>query len=154
MSPGSSTSGPTSAPAATSQAPLPLPAAVSSMPSQAQPVSAASPPAPLVGEQWQPNAPQQQSSGGSSTASWGNPFGLEWVKIRRLPFHKTRHIRNAFNNGKEIKISRDGTEVEPAAGEQLIEAFWADAESDAEQARPPFDVSQLPVSAQQALSPP
>lgn len=26
----------------------------------------------------------------------------------RLPFSRTRHIKNQFNSGKEVKISRDG----------------------------------------------
>ena len=52
------------------------------------------------------------------------------------------HIKNVFNSNKEVKISRDGssfppssfsprkltrdtgTELEPAAGELLIEEFW------------------------------
>ncbi|GAA5937922.1 uncharacterized protein JCM15063_005413 [Sporobolomyces koalae] len=60
-------------------------------------------------------------SGSSST--WGTPFAVEWIKVTRLPFVRTRHIRNSFNGNREIKVSRDGTEVEPAAGQALIDEF-------------------------------
>ncbi|GAA5845178.1 hypothetical protein JCM3766R1_002097 [Sporobolomyces carnicolor] len=60
-------------------------------------------------------------SGSSST--WGTPFSIEWIKVIRLPFSRTRHIRNSFNGNREIKVSRDGTEVEPGAGQALIDEF-------------------------------
>ncbi|GAA5964021.1 hypothetical protein JCM3765_007843 [Sporobolomyces pararoseus] len=60
-------------------------------------------------------------SGSSST--WGTPFSIEWIKVNRLPFSRTRHIRNSFNGNREIKVSRDDTEVEPAAGQALIDEF-------------------------------
>jgi hypothetical protein len=70
----------------------------------------------------------------------------------RLPFTRTRHIRNSFNGNREIKVSRDGkflarpaafsqrrslifvalrvgTEVEPAAGQALIDEFERPFES-------------------------
>ncbi|GJN94102.1 hypothetical protein Rhopal_007176-T1 [Rhodotorula paludigena] len=43
---------------------------------------------------------------------------------QNLPFPRTRHIRNSFNGNREIKVSRDGTEVEPVAGELLLNEFW------------------------------
>jgi len=57
---------------------------------------------------------------------WGKPFKVEWVRVQKLPFHRTRHLRNAFNGNREVKISRDGTEVEPNVGAQLLELFWKD----------------------------
>ncbi|ORY73582.1 YT521-B-like domain-domain-containing protein [Leucosporidium creatinivorum] len=60
------------------------------------------------------------------SAEWGRPFRVEWIKVARLPFSRTRHIKNQFNSGKEVKISRDGTELEPSAGESLIAEFWRD----------------------------
>ncbi|GAA5991521.1 hypothetical protein JCM5350_005195 [Sporobolomyces pararoseus] len=66
-------------------------------------------------------------SGSSST--WGTPFSIEWIKVNRLPFSRTRHIRNSFNGNREIKVSRDGTEVEPAAGQALIDEFGRVLES-------------------------
>ncbi|CAG8537103.1 30393_t:CDS:2, partial [Racocetra persica] len=36
---------------------------------------------------------------------------------------RTRHLRNPWNANREVKISRDGTEVEPIVGERLITEF-------------------------------
>ena len=38
----------------------------------------------------------------------GTPFKLEWIKVLRLPFARTRTIVNSFNMNREVKISRDG----------------------------------------------
>ncbi|CAG8636353.1 3279_t:CDS:2 [Paraglomus brasilianum] len=40
-----------------------------------------------------------------------------------LPFTRTRHLRNPWNANREVKISRDGTEVEPVVGERLLAEF-------------------------------
>jgi hypothetical protein len=47
-------------------------------------------------------------------------FRLEWLCVDRVPFRSVRHLRNAWNFGKEIKIARDGTELDPLTGERLI----------------------------------
>jgi len=54
---------------------------------------------------------------------WGRPFAVQWINATRLPFHRTRHLRNPFNSSREVKISRDGTEVEPSVGEALLREF-------------------------------
>jgi len=43
----------------------------------------------------------------------GSPFRIDWVKVGRLPFNQTKHLRNPWNADREVKVSRDGTEVEP-----------------------------------------
>jgi hypothetical protein len=58
-----------------------------------------------------------------SRDSWGNPFPIEWIRSVRLPFYRTRHLRNPWNHGREVKISRDGTELEPSLGMALL-AEW------------------------------
>ncbi|KAH0826191.1 hypothetical protein J3R83DRAFT_5623 [Lanmaoa asiatica] len=55
--------------------------------------------------------------------SWGETFKIEWLCTKRVPFHRTRHLRNPWNHGREIKVSRDGTEVEPAVGQQMVEQW-------------------------------
>ncbi|KAH8925271.1 hypothetical protein BT69DRAFT_1146492 [Atractiella rhizophila] len=56
--------------------------------------------------------------------AWGRPFDVEWLKVERLPFNRTRHLRNPWNgSGREVKISRDGTELEPGVGEALLREF-------------------------------
>lgn len=55
--------------------------------------------------------------------TWGKPFKLEWLSVTRLPFYKTRGLRNSWNSNREVKIARDGTELEPSIGRKLIGLF-------------------------------
>lgn len=55
--------------------------------------------------------------------SWGKPFRVEWYSVNRLPFYRTRGLRNPWNANREVKIARDGTELEPSVGERLIQMF-------------------------------
>ena len=54
---------------------------------------------------------------------WGDSFAVEWISTIRLPFQRTRHFRNPWNHDREVKISRDGTELEPTVGERLLEEW-------------------------------
>ncbi|KAK2593383.1 hypothetical protein QQS21_008914 [Conoideocrella luteorostrata] len=54
---------------------------------------------------------------------WGKPFKLEWLSTIRLPFYRTRGLRNPWNSNREVKIARDGTELEPSVGRRLIGMF-------------------------------
>ncbi|KAG9103015.1 hypothetical protein FRC06_000463 [Ceratobasidium sp. 370] len=84
----------------------------------------------------QPPRPIRESltsaEAGSSVASaageekiegWGKPFKIKWIRTEKLPFHRTRHLRNPWNNDREVKVSRDGTEVEPGVGQKLIDEW-------------------------------
>ncbi|KAI8935977.1 hypothetical protein NX059_007481 [Plenodomus lindquistii] len=55
--------------------------------------------------------------------SWGKPFKIEWISTNRLPFYRTRGLRNPWNANREVKIARDGTELEPNVGERLLQMF-------------------------------
>lgn len=55
--------------------------------------------------------------------SWGKPFKIEWICTNRLPFYRTRGLRNPWNANREVKIARDGTELEPSVGERLLQMF-------------------------------
>jgi len=55
--------------------------------------------------------------------AWGNPFPIEWLRTDKLSFQRTRHLRNPWNHDREVKVSRDGTELEPSVGEALL-AEW------------------------------
>ncbi|KAI1820797.1 hypothetical protein F4861DRAFT_533452 [Xylaria intraflava] len=55
--------------------------------------------------------------------AWGKPFKLEWLSTIRLPFYRTRGLRNLWNSNREVKIARDGTELEPVVGKKLIGLF-------------------------------
>ena len=81
-------------------------------------------------DQWDATA---AASGNTATASsttstepqqtWGNPFKIEWMSSTRVPFYRTRGLRNPWNGNKEIKVARDGTEVEPDVGRRLVQLF-------------------------------
>ncbi len=59
----------------------------------------------------------------SASKPWGKPFRLQWLSTARLPFYRTRGMRNPWNSNREVKIARDGTELEPSVGRQLIRLF-------------------------------
>lgn len=60
---------------------------------------------------------------GPDSQSFGKPFRVEWLSTERVPFHRTRGLRNPWNANREVKIARDGTEIEPSVGQKLIELF-------------------------------
>ncbi|KAK4055051.1 hypothetical protein OIO90_003392 [Microbotryomycetes sp. JL221] len=66
-------------------------------------------------------SPQSQTS--SLDTAGGMPFPVQWITTASVPFSATKHILNSFNSNREIKISRDGTELEPEAGMQLLREF-------------------------------
>ncbi|CAL3962150.1 unnamed protein product [Diplocarpon coronariae] len=59
----------------------------------------------------------------ASSKAWGKPFQLEWLSTTRLPFYRTRGLRNPWNANREVKIARDGTELETSIGRRLVALF-------------------------------
>ena len=59
--------------------------------------------------------------------AFGRPFKIEWVSTNRLPFYRTRGLRNPWNANRDVKIARDGTELETSIGRRLIEMFHRSA---------------------------
>ncbi|PTU19185.1 hypothetical protein P175DRAFT_0290706 [Aspergillus ochraceoroseus IBT 24754] len=53
----------------------------------------------------------------------GKPFRIRWLSTERVPFHRTRGLRNPWNANREVKIARDGTELAPSVGEKLVLLF-------------------------------
>ncbi|KAI4790871.1 hypothetical protein E4T44_13048 [Aureobasidium sp. EXF-8845] len=66
---------------------------------------------------------QQQEKGSKQTQDWGESFEVGWISTTRLSFYRTRGLRNPWNENKEIKIARDGTEIEPSIGRRLVQMF-------------------------------
>ncbi|XP_023232201.1 YTH domain-containing protein 1-like [Centruroides sculpturatus] len=56
--------------------------------------------------------------------------GYSHLARRELPFTKTQHLYNPWNEGKQVKIGRDGQEVEPKVGEELCRLFPVDENID------------------------
>ena len=59
----------------------------------------------------------------SDTQAFGKPFQIEWLATNRLPFYRTRGLRNPWNANREVKIARDGTELETSVGSRLVQMF-------------------------------
>ena len=64
---------------------------------------------------------------------WGDCFAVEWISTERLPFNRTRQFRNPWNRDREVKVSRDGTELEPTVGQRLLDEWNAIATKVSEQ---------------------
>ncbi|KAF3942120.1 hypothetical protein ABW19_dt0205847 [Dactylella cylindrospora] len=64
-----------------------------------------------------------QAEGTTISKSWGKPFRVEWVSTAKVPFYRTRGLRNPYNVSREVKIARDGTELEPSVGRRLLQMF-------------------------------
>ena len=59
----------------------------------------------------------------SDVQGFGKPFKIEWLATTRLPFYRTRGLRNPWNANREVKIARDGTELETSVGRRLVQMF-------------------------------
>ena len=72
----------------------------------------------------------ESTDGGASPESakdkeWnlGSPFEIKWMSTTRLPFYRTRGLRNPWNSNRDVKIARDGTELETNIGIRMLELF-------------------------------
>jgi hypothetical protein len=96
-------------------------------------------------EEEEEDSGSNKSDQGESPPSkaWGKPFKIEWVSTTKLPFYRTRGLRNPWNSNREVKIARDGTELETTIGRRLLDLFH----------RIPSPTTQLPVHMQGTLVP-
>lgn len=69
------------------------------------------------------------SAAASGGQTFGKPFKIEWLATNRLPFYRTRGLRNPWNANREVKIARDGTELETSVGGRLIQMFQTSSTS-------------------------
>jgi hypothetical protein len=80
-------------------------------------------PRPLQQPAEPPSAPADNAPAPALRPDWGTSFPVTWIRVRPLSFTRTRHLRNPWNADREVKVSRDGTELEPNVGRQLL-AQW------------------------------
>ncbi|XP_069738647.1 3'-5' RNA helicase YTHDC2-like isoform X1 [Phaenicophaeus curvirostris] len=57
------------------------------------------------------------------SAGFGGVFKVEWIRKESIPFQFAHHLLNPWNDNKEVQMSRDGQELEPQVGEQLLQ-LW------------------------------
>ncbi|XP_012274241.1 YTH domain-containing protein 1 isoform X2 [Orussus abietinus] len=63
---------------------------------------------------------------GLSAKALGGVFKVDWICRKELPFAATLHLYNPWNDGKQVKIGRDGQEIEPRVAEELCRLFPED----------------------------
>ncbi|KAG0058902.1 hypothetical protein BGZ90_004709, partial [Linnemannia elongata] len=63
------------------------------------------------------------SRASTTTKTWGIMFPVQWIDVHKVPFTRTTHMLNPLYENREVKVSKDGTEVEPSVGEQLVSLF-------------------------------
>ncbi|XP_049777634.1 YTH domain-containing protein 1-like [Schistocerca cancellata] len=63
---------------------------------------------------------------GLSARALGGVFRVDWVCRKELPFSATVHLYNPWNEGKPVKIGRDGQEIEPKVAAELCRLFPVD----------------------------
>ncbi|KAK7510719.1 YT521-B-like domain-containing protein [Phyllosticta citriasiana] len=69
------------------------------------------------------DSPDAAADAAKMAQTWGKPFKVEWISTNRLPFYRTRGLRNPWNANREVKIARDGTELETSVGKRLVQMF-------------------------------
>ncbi|XP_053911310.1 3'-5' RNA helicase YTHDC2 [Cuculus canorus] len=57
------------------------------------------------------------------SAGFGGIFKVEWIQKESIPFQFAHHLVNPWNDNKKVQMSRDGQELEPQVGEQLLQ-LW------------------------------
>ncbi|XP_014289436.1 YTH domain-containing protein 1 [Halyomorpha halys] len=67
---------------------------------------------------------------GLSAKALEDVFKIEWICKKELPFSATMHLYNPWNEGKPVKIGRDGQEIEPRVGAELCRLFPEDENID------------------------
>ncbi|TMW94823.1 hypothetical protein EJD97_009746 [Solanum chilense] len=73
---------------------------------------------------------QVWSQGNGGRNSWGRSFEVNWLRLYDLPFQRTLHLKNPWNQNKPVKISRDCQELPPDIGEALCELLDGQDASD------------------------
>ncbi|GAB0100182.1 YTH domain-containing protein [Sergentomyia squamirostris] len=63
---------------------------------------------------------------GLSAKQLGGVFKIDWICRKELSFTCTGHLFNPWNDGKPVKIGRDGQEIEPKVGAELCRLFPED----------------------------
>lgn len=63
---------------------------------------------------------------GISAKALGGVFEIDWICKKELSFTTASHLYNPWNEGKPVKIGRDGQEIEPKVAQELCKLFQED----------------------------
>jgi hypothetical protein len=64
------------------------------------------------------------------STKWGGLFYLEWMCVKEVGFAKVSHLVNPLNENKQVKVSRDGQELQQIVGFQLCKILDSGREID------------------------
>ncbi len=64
-----------------------------------------------------------QSSVWEGGTAVGGTFEVDWQRRYDLPFRELEHLHNPLNDGKPVKICRDGQELPAELGATLTRLF-------------------------------
>jgi hypothetical protein len=53
-------------------------------------------------------------------------FTIDWVCTTPLSFYKIKHLKNALNENRPLKIARDGTEIDAETAQELLKIWKLD----------------------------
>lgn len=70
-----------------------------------------------------------QHSNWENGISMGGTFDIEWIRRYDLPFQETEGLYNPLNEGKPVKISRDGQDLPMDIGNALVQLIEDGAEA-------------------------
>lgn len=59
----------------------------------------------------------------------GGAFGVQWERLCDVPFARTAHLRNPWNENQPVKVARDTQEIEPTVGAALVALMNAAADT-------------------------
>ncbi|KAF7296719.1 hypothetical protein HMN09_01081000 [Mycena chlorophos] len=76
--------------------------------------------------------PESPSEDPPSELCWGSDFAVTWICTDSLPFTHARGLINPWNQNRPVKISRDGTELEPNVGRALLDLWRVSWNTDEE----------------------
>ncbi|CDR96950.1 hypothetical protein, conserved [Babesia bigemina] len=53
----------------------------------------------------------------------GKQFDLLWIRVVELPFSDCVHLKNSFDDGRPVKVARDGQRIDQSTGKELCILF-------------------------------
>ncbi|XP_071964049.1 3'-5' RNA helicase YTHDC2-like [Antedon mediterranea] len=59
----------------------------------------------------------------STNPRGGSSLKVKWIKRSNMPYKITQHFVNPWNENKKVQVSRDGQEIEPSVGENLLKTW-------------------------------
>jgi hypothetical protein len=79
----------------------------------------------LIGEER--SSPRNGVDNDNKGENYGQKFKIIWLSVARISFYRTRGLCDPWNANREVKVAKDGTEVEPSVGKRLLQRYHSAA---------------------------